>query len=228
MSQTVESIPDDGPPDEGELGNAPAEITYDEHLHPPARPRTLRFRPRVRNPFVRRSIAQDGTPTADNQAYVSWLLSQSMLADANEISQQFSGQGSMWQNPPYATPSPRSAVDAASVWFTAYPLSLITRPDESFLKAMADEAMWKPSPKSALRASTPGRSNVPVASRAGNRPPPASTATSTASAPRSTRHSAPKTNSARCAAPRTGTAARFSMTSCPATPVRAPTSAWRR
>ncbi|BBX06179.1 maltose alpha-D-glucosyltransferase [Mycolicibacterium aichiense] len=141
MSQTVESMPDDGPPDEGETGNAPAEITYDEHLHP-ARPRTLRFRPRVRNPFVRRSIAQDGSPTADNQAYVSWLLSQSMLADANEISQQFSGQGSMWQNP-YATPSPRSAVDAASVWFTAYPLSLITRPEESFLKAMADEAMWK-------------------------------------------------------------------------------------
>ncbi len=65
-----------------------------------------------------------------------------MLADANEISQQFSGQGSMWQNP-YATPSPRGAVETASVWFTAYPLSLITRPDESFLKAMADENMWK-------------------------------------------------------------------------------------
>jgi trehalose synthase len=65
-----------------------------------------------------------------------------MLADANEISQQLSGQGSMWQNP-YATPSPRGAVETASVWFTAYPLSLITRPDESFLKAMADEEMWE-------------------------------------------------------------------------------------
>ncbi len=65
-----------------------------------------------------------------------------MLADANEISQQFSGQGSMWQNP-FATPNPRGAVDTASVWFTAYPLSLITRPDESFLKAMANELMWQ-------------------------------------------------------------------------------------
>ena len=65
-----------------------------------------------------------------------------MLADANEISQQFSGQGSMWQNP-YATPNPRSAVETASVWFTAYPLSLITRSNESFLKSMADEDMWK-------------------------------------------------------------------------------------
>ncbi|MEH3130758.1 MAG: maltose alpha-D-glucosyltransferase [Mycolicibacterium neoaurum] len=126
--------------DEGQV-NEPAEITFDEHLHP-ARPRTLRSRPRVRSPFVRRSLAQDGSPTGDNPAYVSWLLSQSMLSDANEISQQFSGQGSMWQNP-FARPNPRGAVDTASVWFTAYPLSLITRPDESFLKAMADEEMWK-------------------------------------------------------------------------------------
>jgi trehalose synthase len=121
--------------------NEPTEITYDEHLHP-ARPRSLRFRPRVKAPFARRSVAQDGPASGENPAYVSWLLSQSMLADANEISQQFSGQGSMWQNP-YANPNPRGAVDTASVWFTAYPLSLITRPDESFLKAMADEEMWK-------------------------------------------------------------------------------------
>jgi trehalose synthase len=134
MSQAAEVDPED-------QGNEPTEITFDEHLHP-ARPRALRFRPRVKTPFTRRSVAQDGPATGDNPAYVSWLLSQSMLADANEISQQFSGQGSMWQNP-YATPSPRSAVETASVWFTAYPLSLITRPDESFLKAMADEKMWE-------------------------------------------------------------------------------------
>jgi len=119
----------------------PTEINYEEHLHP-ARPRTLRFRPRVKAPFARRSVAHDGSPTGDNPAYVSWLLTQSMLSDANEISQQFSGQGSMWQNP-FANPDPRAAVTAASVWFTAYPLSLITRPDESFLTAMADEEMWK-------------------------------------------------------------------------------------
>ena len=134
MSLSAESEPE-------EQANEPTEITFDEHLHP-ARPRALRHRPRVRAPFNRRSLAQDGSAAADNPAYVSWLLSQSMLADANEISQQFSGQGSMWQNP-YATPSPRGAVETASVWFTAYPLSLITRPGESFLKAIADENMWK-------------------------------------------------------------------------------------
>jgi trehalose synthase len=126
---------------EDEQENEPSEITYAEHFHP-ARPRTLRFRPRVKVPFKRRSVAVDGPATGENRAYVSWLLAQSMLADANEISQQFSGQGSMWQNP-FANPNPRSAVAAASVWFTAYPLSLITRSEESFLTAMADEEMWK-------------------------------------------------------------------------------------
>ncbi|MGD9517645.1 MAG: maltose alpha-D-glucosyltransferase, partial [Mycolicibacterium sp.] len=137
MSHAVESEPEDQGTDSSES----PELTFDEHLHP-ARPRSLRFRPRVRAPFTRRSLARDGSPTGDNPAYVSWLISQSMLADANEISQQFSGQGSMWQNP-YATPSPRGAVETASVWFTAYPLSLITRSNESFLKAMADVEMWK-------------------------------------------------------------------------------------
>jgi trehalose synthase len=134
MTHTAQAVPDDP-------GNEPAEITFDEHLHP-ARPRALRFRPRVKTPFVRRSLTPDGAATGDNPAYVSWLVSQSMLADSNEISQQFSGQGSMWQNP-YATPNPRAAVDTASVWFTAYPLSVVTRPDESFLRAIADEQMWK-------------------------------------------------------------------------------------
>jgi trehalose synthase len=124
-----------------EQTHEPTEPTYAEHFHP-ARPRTLRFRPRVKAPFARRSVTQDGSATGDNPAYVSWLLAQSMLADANDISQQFSGQGSMWQNP-FANPNPRGAVTSASVWFTAYPLSLITRPDESFLKALADDEMWQ-------------------------------------------------------------------------------------
>ncbi|WP_395308787.1 maltose alpha-D-glucosyltransferase [Mycobacterium sp. AMU20-3851] len=138
MSSHAAESPEPGAEDQV---NEPAEITFDEHLHP-ARPKSLRFRPRVRTPFVRRSLAQDGPPTGANPAYVSWLLSQSMLADANEIAQQFSGQGSMWQNP-FARPNARAAVDTASVWFTAYPLSLITRPEESFLRAMADEDLWK-------------------------------------------------------------------------------------
>ncbi|MBW0118192.1 maltose alpha-D-glucosyltransferase [Pseudonocardia abyssalis] len=123
-----------------EQSHEPSEITYAEHFHP-ARPRSLRHRAKVKAPFARRSVAKDGKPTGTNPAYVSWLLSQSMLADANEISRQFSGQGTMWQNP-FANPGPRQAVETASVWFTAYPISFITRPGESFLGALADEALW--------------------------------------------------------------------------------------
>jgi trehalose synthase len=123
-----------------EQPHEPSEITYAEHFHP-ARPRSLRHRARVKAPFARRSVAKDGKATGTNPAYVSWLLSQSMLADANEISRQFSGQGSMWQNP-FANPGPRQAVETASVWFTAYPISFITRPGESFLAALADEDLW--------------------------------------------------------------------------------------
>jgi trehalose synthase len=123
-------MPDELPPD----------VTYAEYFHP-ARPRSLRHRARVKNPVPRRSVAQDGSSSGDNPAYVSWLLSQSMLADADQLSRQFSGQGTMWQNP-FANPDPRAAVESASVWFTAYPISLITRPGESFLAALGDEELW--------------------------------------------------------------------------------------
>ena len=64
-----------------------------------------------------------------------------MLSDANTMGRQLSGQAGMWQNP-YAYPNPRAAVEKASVWFTAYPLSLITAPGESFLGALGDENLW--------------------------------------------------------------------------------------
>ncbi len=124
-----------------EQSHEPSEITYAEHFHP-ARPRSLRHRARVKAPVARRSVAMDGAATGINPAYVSWLVSQSMLADANAISRQVSGQGTMWQNP-FADPEPRQAVETASVWFTAYPISFITRPGQSFLGALADEALWE-------------------------------------------------------------------------------------
>ena len=124
-----------------EHAHEPSEVTYAEYFHP-ARPRSLRYRTRVKQSFERHTVKTDGQPNGTNPAYVSWLLSQSMLADANTISRQFSGQGSMWQNP-FANPDPRHAVESASVWFTAYPISLITRPGESFLASLGDEELWK-------------------------------------------------------------------------------------
>ena len=63
---------------------------------------------------------------------MQWLTNQSMLEDAYEFAKHFSGQGSMWQNP-FANPDPRAAIEKASAWFTAYPISMITKPGTSFL-----------------------------------------------------------------------------------------------
>ncbi|MCU1572936.1 MAG: trehalose synthase [Micrococcaceae bacterium] len=113
------------------------EITYDEKFYP-AFPRSLR-------PTARRRPWTPGRPPFEpdgrNKVYVEWLRNQSMLGDADVLARQLSGQASMWQNP-FASPNPRAAVDRASVWFTAYPLSFITRPGQTFLGALGDPDLW--------------------------------------------------------------------------------------
>ena len=113
------------------------EITFDEQFYP-ARPRALRPRARLRSvPETPPPFAADGR----NQAYVDWLENMSMLNDATHLARQLSGQAGMWLHP-YAYPNPRAAVERASVWFTAYPISLITAPGQTFLAALGDETLW--------------------------------------------------------------------------------------
>ena len=118
----------------------PSEISYDEQRYP-ARPKRLRPRARLRGLFPRLRTERTGKASGDNALYVSWLAEQSMLADAIDFARQFSGQGSMWQNP-FANPDPRAAIEKASVWFTAYPISMITKPGTSFLGTLGDEDLW--------------------------------------------------------------------------------------
>ncbi|MEV8214670.1 maltose alpha-D-glucosyltransferase [Leifsonia sp. NPDC077715] len=118
----------------------PEEITYDEQLYP-ARPRRLRPRANLRGGSIRRSFSDPRAANGQNPAYVEWLVRQSMLKDADVLSRQLSGSPSMWRNP-YARPDARRAVPTSDVWFTAYPISLITRPGESFLTALADPELW--------------------------------------------------------------------------------------
>jgi len=120
--------------------HSPSEISYDEQRYP-ARPKRLRPRARLRGLFPRLRTERSGKPSGDNALYVSWLAEQSMLADAIDFARQFSGQGSMWQNP-FANPDPRAAIEKASVWFTAYPISMITKPGTSFLGTLGDEDLW--------------------------------------------------------------------------------------
>ena len=118
----------------------PSEITYDEQLYP-ARPKRLRPRANLRGGSLRRSFSDPRSANGLNPAYVEWLVRQSMLKDADVLSRQLSGQPSMWRNP-YARPDARRAIQTASVWFTAYPISLITASGQSYLASLGDDALW--------------------------------------------------------------------------------------
>jgi trehalose synthase len=78
----------------------------------------------------------------EGEEYVSWLQEKSMLADASRIAGQFSGIADMWQSP-FATPNPAAVMGKSSVWFTAYPISMITKPGHSFLSTLGDEDLWQ-------------------------------------------------------------------------------------
>jgi trehalose synthase len=114
-------------------------VSYDEQRFP-ARPRALRMWAK-RRPRVPDQEALQGPAVADNPRYVEWLEKQSMLWDAHVLARQVSGRGGQWQNP-FGHPNPRAAVEVAPAWFTAYPLSFITRPGESFLAGLGDPDLW--------------------------------------------------------------------------------------
>jgi len=130
----------DGASEDGQTDAHAEELNFDEQFYP-ARPARLRPRARLRVwPWQRRSPGS-GPATGDNPDYVQWLVEESMLGDAKAFAKQFTGQGSMWQNP-FADPDPRAAIDKAPVWFAAYPISLITKAGHSFLGTMGDQALW--------------------------------------------------------------------------------------
>ncbi|MCR2784800.1 MULTISPECIES: maltose alpha-D-glucosyltransferase [unclassified Microbacterium] len=125
---------------EEESDTEKVEISYDEQRYP-ARPRRLRPRDQFRGGSVRRIKTDPRTANGTNPSYVEWLVRQSMLKDADVLARQLAGQPAMWRNP-YARPDARRAITTTDVWFTAYPLSLITRPGQSFLAALGDEELW--------------------------------------------------------------------------------------
>jgi hypothetical protein len=80
--------------------------------------------------------------SAIERGYVDWLQQESMLFRGAAVASQFAGSAGMSQRP-FAHSNPRSAIKKASVWFTAYPISMITRPGKSFLRTLADEDLWR-------------------------------------------------------------------------------------
>lgn len=107
----------------------------------PARPSEFWTKARSRVQSQIDAAQRIGTASAANKAYVRWLRKESMLHNAEQTALAYSGKGSMWQNQ-FAKPRPRTAVGLTSVWYTAYPASLITKPNESILGALGNEDFW--------------------------------------------------------------------------------------
>jgi len=80
--------------------------------------------------------------SAIERGYVDWLQQESMLVRGAAVASQFVGAAGMSQRP-FARSNPRAAIEKASVWFTAYPTSMITRTGESFLRMLAGEDLWR-------------------------------------------------------------------------------------
>jgi trehalose synthase len=89
-----------------------------------------------------KKVRHVGPATGLNTAYVRWLAKDSMLQNAHQQALRYSGKAAMWQKP-FAKPRPRAAIKLASVWYTAYPASIITRKNETILEALADEDLWR-------------------------------------------------------------------------------------
>jgi len=122
--------------------NGKLKLNFAEQFFPARPTKLLRSTARglVRDPLE--VVRRLGVPAATNQQYVSWLKRQSMLRNANILADRYVGKGSMWQNP-FARPRPRAASAKSSVWYTAYPISIITRDDESIVATLADDELWQ-------------------------------------------------------------------------------------
>ena len=90
---------------------------------------------------VRAAPSAAAPEAASGDTYIRWLVDRSMLHQAELTARRYSGQGQLWQHP-YANPQPRAASALASVWFTAYPPSHITRPGETVLHSLGDAELW--------------------------------------------------------------------------------------
>ncbi len=85
---------------------------------------------------------EDHAGKEHDTGYIAWLVQHSMLEAARQLALRHSGQGTQWRKP-YAAAQPRAAAATASVWFTAYPPSIITAEGASVLQALGDEPLWQ-------------------------------------------------------------------------------------
>ena len=96
--------------------------------------------PAPTDPVTVPTAAAPPAPTAP--ATVDELVEASMLHQARVRAREYGGQGRLWKRP-YAETRPLAASAIAPVWVTTYPASIITRPGQSVLGALGDDALWR-------------------------------------------------------------------------------------
>lgn len=118
----------------------PKKLNFAEKFFP-ARPKQLWLKAQDLAKTQIDAAQKIGLPLASNLSYIRWLKKESMLNASNKLAPKYSGKGRMWQNP-FARPRPRTAASLASVWYTAYPISHITKGKESIISTFAQEELW--------------------------------------------------------------------------------------
>ncbi|HET7320854.1 MAG TPA: maltose alpha-D-glucosyltransferase [Candidatus Saccharimonadales bacterium] len=118
-----------------------ARLNFTEQFFP-ARPRQLLKLARSVAISPLKATRKIGLASAGNNNYLLWLKGESMLEAANRLATRYSGRSHMWRNP-YARARPRAAINQASVWYAAYPNSLITKNGSSLIATLADKALWQ-------------------------------------------------------------------------------------
>lgn len=119
---------------------------FNRHVFPvfPERPVQLwtKARKLATQPISKPDGRLVGPASALNAAYIRWMRNNSMLQTAEKQAVKYAGKATMWQNP-YAKPRPRAAIKMSSVWYTAYPASLITKGRDSILTTLGDDDLWQ-------------------------------------------------------------------------------------
>jgi len=79
-------------------------------------------------------------PTGDD--YIEWLKERSMYLQIDAMEAEFARQGGQWRHP-YGLQRPEDFLSTASVWFSAYPSSLMGRSDANVLAILGDPELLK-------------------------------------------------------------------------------------
>jgi len=83
------------------------------------------------------SASQEAAVLETTDPEILWLEERSMLRRAQELAEPLSGSGAQWQES-YGLARPGDFLGLASVWFNAYPGSLITRPGDTVIEGLGE------------------------------------------------------------------------------------------